>query len=68
VILFDSKYWKGFLDWLHSQTLAREFVSEKDFDLLRVCETTDEVVDTVQQWFIKHQIIGRRAVAPTGLE
>ena len=64
VVLFDSKYWNGFLDWLHNQTLARGFVSEGDFDLLRVCDTPSEVVDTVQQWYIKHQIVGRRAVAP----
>jgi len=68
VVLFDSEYWKGFLDWLHNQTLARGFVSEDDFDLLRICDTPDEVVDTVQQWYIKHQIVGRRAVAQTGLE
>jgi uncharacterized protein (TIGR00730 family) len=62
VILFDSKYWKGFLDWLHSETLARDFVYEEDFDLLRVCDTTDEVVQTVQQWYIKREISGRKAV------
>jgi uncharacterized protein (TIGR00730 family) len=63
VVLFDSKYWKGFLEWLHSQTLARGFVSEGDFDLLRVCDTPDEAIQTVQQWYIKREIIGRRAVA-----
>jgi len=63
VILFDSKYWKGFLDWLHSETLARGLVAEEDFDLLRVCDTTDEVIQTVQQWYIKKEIGGRRAVA-----
>ncbi|MBM3143161.1 MAG: TIGR00730 family Rossman fold protein [Chloroflexi bacterium] len=67
VVLFDSKYWNGFLDWLRNETLARGFVSEDDFDLLRVCDTPDEVVDTVQQWYIKHQIVGRRAVSQTGL-
>jgi uncharacterized protein (TIGR00730 family) len=63
VVLFDNKYWKGFLDWLHSQTLARGFVAEQDFDLLRVCDTPDEVINTVQQWYIKREIVGRRAVA-----
>jgi len=63
VVLYDSRYWKGFLDWLHSETLARGFVSEEDFDLLRVCETPDEVIQTVQQWYIKREIVGRRAVA-----
>ena len=68
VVLFDSKYWKGFLDWLRSHTLARGFVSEDDFDLLRVCDSPDEVVETVQQWYIKHKIVGRRAVPPVTLE
>jgi uncharacterized protein (TIGR00730 family) len=63
VVLYDSKYWKGFLDWLHSETLARGFVSEEDFDLLRVCETPDEAIQTIQQWYIKREIVGRRAVA-----
>jgi uncharacterized protein (TIGR00730 family) len=67
VVLFDSKYWNGFLDWLRSHTLAKGFVSEEDFDLLRVCDTPDEVVDTVQQWYIKQKIVGRKAVSQTNL-
>jgi uncharacterized protein (TIGR00730 family) len=62
VVLFDSKYWGGFLDWLRNCTLARGFVSEEDFDLLRICDKSDEVVDTVQQWYVKQKVGGRRAV------
>lgn len=63
VVLYDGKYWNGFLDWLRKETLGRGFVSDSDFDLLRVCDTTDEVIQTVQQWYIKREIVGRRAVA-----
>jgi uncharacterized protein (TIGR00730 family) len=63
VVLFDSKYWNGFLNWLRNHTLAKGFVSEEDFNLLRVCDTPDEVVDTVQQWYRKHQVVGRKAIA-----
>ncbi|MBM3165965.1 MAG: TIGR00730 family Rossman fold protein [Chloroflexi bacterium] len=63
VILFDSKYWKGFLDWLRAHTLGRGFVDEADFELLRVCDTTDEVIDTVQEWYLKQAIVGRKALA-----
>ncbi|HEX7365024.1 MAG TPA: TIGR00730 family Rossman fold protein [Dehalococcoidia bacterium] len=63
VVLYDSKYWDGFMDWLHKQTLSRDFVSEEDFDLLRMCDTPDEVIQTIQQWYIKREIVGRRAVA-----
>jgi uncharacterized protein (TIGR00730 family) len=65
VVLFDSKYWNEFLGWLRNHTLARGFVSEKDFNLLRICDTPDEVVNTVQQWYRKHRVVGREAVAPT---
>jgi uncharacterized protein (TIGR00730 family) len=63
VLLFDSKYWNELLNWLRSHTLAKGYVSEEDFDLLRVCDTTDEVVNTVQQWYKKHRVVGRKAVA-----
>ncbi len=62
VVLYDSKYWDGFVGWLHKETLSRDFVSEEDFDLLRMCDTPDEVIQTVQQWYIKREIVGRRAV------
>jgi uncharacterized protein (TIGR00730 family) len=62
VVLFDSKYWKQFLDWLHSETLERGFVSEEDFNLLRICDTPDEVIETVRQWYVKQQIVGRKAL------
>ncbi|MBI4286646.1 MAG: TIGR00730 family Rossman fold protein [Chloroflexi bacterium] len=62
VILFDSKYWEGFLKWLHEIVLARGMVSEEDFNLLRVCDKPDDVVEAVQKWYIKHEIVGRKAV------
>ena len=36
VVMFDSEYWKGFLDWLKSSVLTRKFISKEDFSLLRV--------------------------------
>ncbi len=62
VILFDGEFWGGFLDWLHRDVLARGLVSEEDFNLLRVCDTPDSVIETVQKWFIKQEIVGRKAV------
>ncbi len=62
VVLFDSKYWKGFLDWLRSSVLARGLVSEEDFNLLRVCDEPQAAIEVVQKWYIKQEIVGRRAV------
>jgi hypothetical protein len=62
VILFDSGYWKGLLDWLQSSVLAGGCISEEDLDLLRVCDEPDTVIETVQRWYAKHEVIGRKAV------
>jgi len=62
VLLFDSAYWKGFLNWLEKAVLAKGYISEEDFDLVRVCDHPEEVVDAVQNWYIKQEIVGRKAL------
>jgi len=62
VLLFNSQYWNGFLDWLKSTALASDFIYESDIDLLRVCDHIDEITEAVQKWFIKQEIIGRKAI------
>ena len=63
VVLFDSMYWKGFLDWLHDSALSRGFISGEDFDLLRICDHVEEVIEVVRRWREKHQVIGKKAVS-----
>ena len=62
VVLFESEYWKGFLDWLRSTTLSRKFITEDDFNLLRVSDQPEEVVDIVQSWYTRHKVLGRLAL------
>jgi uncharacterized protein (TIGR00730 family) len=63
VLLFNSNYWKGFLDWLHTSVLTEGFISEEDFSLLRVCDETDDVIETVCQWYEKQEVVGRKALS-----
>jgi uncharacterized protein (TIGR00730 family) len=62
VILFKGEFWKGFLDWLRNAVLSRKYVSNKDFDLLRVLNRPDEVVEAIQRWHVGHEVIGRKAL------
>jgi hypothetical protein len=62
VILFNSEFWKGFLDWLRGSVLSRRFISEADFNILRVCDNPDEVIDVVQSWYTKQEFTGREAL------
>ena len=63
IILYDSAFWKGLLDWLRGTVLSRGFISEVDFDLLRICDDPQSVVEAVQRWYIKQELIGRKAIA-----
>ena len=62
VLLFDSQYWNGFLNWLENSVLARGCISEKDLDLLRVCDTVNEVIEAVDKWYSSQEIIGKKAI------
>ena len=62
VILFNSRYWQGFVDWLESTVLAKGFISREDLDLLIVCDHPDEVIEAVQKWYTKHEVVGKRAL------
>jgi hypothetical protein len=62
VILYDSKFWQGFLDWLHTTVAPRNYIAVDDFNLLRVCDTPTSVVETVQQWYIKQEVAGQKAL------
>jgi hypothetical protein len=62
VILFDGNYWKGLLDWLRNVSLAEGYISEEDLNLLRVCDSPDEVTEAVHRWYQKHELAGKQAV------
>jgi len=62
VLLFNGSYWGGFLDWLQNFALAKGYISEEDFKLVRVCDHVDNIVESVQRWYIKQELIGRKAL------
>ena len=47
VILYDSQYWQGLLDWIHNTMLASGKVSLDDEALLRVCDDPEEICKIV---------------------
>ncbi len=63
MVLVDSEFWKGLLDWLRNTVLARGFISTEDLNLLRVCDSPDEVVNIVQSWHTKQEVTGKKALS-----
>jgi uncharacterized protein (TIGR00730 family) len=44
VVLFDSGYWSGLVEWLRDRMLADGNISPPDLDLIEVTDSIDEVV------------------------
>ena len=64
VVLFDGGYWGGFLSWLRGTALPEGFISEEDFELLRVCDDADSVVETIAAWERDRRMLGSPAILP----
>ena len=47
VVLFDSKYWTGILNWLQDVVLAEGKIAEHDFKLFHIADSPSEVVEIV---------------------
>jgi uncharacterized protein (TIGR00730 family) len=47
VVLFDSAYWAGLLDWIRDRTLGAGMISPADLDLYRITDDPTEAADFV---------------------
>jgi hypothetical protein len=48
VVLYDSSYWSGLVDWLKSTMLREGKINAADLELIQVCDDVDEVVDIIR--------------------
>jgi len=62
VILFNSTFWRGFLDWLQTTVLIPGYISDADLRLLRITDKPSEVLDIVSSWYLRQAIVGRQAI------
>ncbi len=49
VILMDSNYWKGLLDWIKGTMLKEKTISESDLDIFSVVDTPEEAVGIIKR-------------------
>lgn len=62
VILFNTSFWRSFLDWLQSNVLQAGYISQEDLQLLRLSDQPSDVVNIVTSWYLRQAIVGRRAI------
>ncbi|MGD9332256.1 MAG: TIGR00730 family Rossman fold protein [Desulfobacterales bacterium] len=49
VILVDSAYWGGLIDWIKARLLNHKLISPEDIDILQVIDDPQEVVKAVKK-------------------
>jgi predicted Rossmann-fold nucleotide-binding protein len=48
VVLFDSSYWSGLVEWLRSVVIERGSISASDLEILTITDDVDEAVTLIQ--------------------
>lgn len=49
VILIDSKYWKGLIDWIKGTLIKEKSISESDLEILNLVDTPEEAVGIIKK-------------------
>ncbi|MBN1277473.1 MAG: TIGR00730 family Rossman fold protein [Deltaproteobacteria bacterium] len=49
VVLVNSKFWKGLLDWAKTTLVKESTISESDFDILNIVDTPEEAVNIIKR-------------------
>jgi len=53
VVLFNSKYWNGMLDWLKKVVLENGNISPKDLDIFTVVDDPKEAANVIKKFYAK---------------
>lgn len=51
IILINGDFWRGLIDWFSSSVLAAGTINEEDLQLFQICETADEVLDAIFDFY-----------------
>lgn len=49
VILLDSQFWEGLLDWVKKTLIKEQTITESDFDIFNVVDTPEEAVAIIKR-------------------
>ena len=52
VILIDSTYWKGLIDWIKQTLIKEKSISKSDFELFSLVDTPEEAISIIKKTVI----------------
>ena len=56
IILVGTDYWSGLLDWIKDKMISEKMISSKDLDLIKVCDTPEEVIAEIRSFYEKSHL------------
>lgn len=56
IVLVGKDYWAGLIDWLKDRMLEEGYINEKDLDLFRLVDTSEEAVMHIKNFYEKYNI------------
>ncbi|MBU2650760.1 MAG: TIGR00730 family Rossman fold protein [Bacteroidetes bacterium] len=56
IILVDSEYWRGLIDWIKERLMKEEKISPEDIDIIRLVDTAEEAVHIVEEFYNKYAL------------
>ena len=48
IVLFDSSYWNGCIDWMRNVVCKRGYISKEDLDLVHISDSVDDTVRYIE--------------------
>ncbi|MBD81606.1 MAG: TIGR00730 family Rossman fold protein [Crocinitomicaceae bacterium] len=54
IVLVGKSFWEGLLDWVKTTMLNEENISEKDLELFRVVDSSEEAVQCIIEFYTKY--------------
>jgi uncharacterized protein (TIGR00730 family) len=58
LVLVDSRFWSGLLDWMRGTLVANGMISARDLDLLTVVDDADSVVNVIFDFYERRGAAG----------
>lgn len=52
VILVDSAYWKGLVDWMKDNLLASDKIAREDLNIFKIMDEPEEIVEYIRRFVI----------------
>lgn len=56
IVLVDSDYWKGLIQWIEERLLAEKKISQEDMDIFRLVDTAEEAVAVIEEFYKKYAL------------